>query len=220
MRFVPVRCKEARSKESASVRFDKLSSYIRRDELEERLLANLQTDLLQPAVVDFAVAECGRQLRSALANFSEEIVQLRQRKEKLEREIRDFSKAIAEGGHSKYLLDEISARERDVSTITDRLLSAAPDSVESHIDEIRAFVMKEIADLRALLNHDVMLAKAEIRRHVREIRCRLQATEKTGITSRKARGTCSAAIRGWSKSASRLTGAFGWLRGHAMYRTR
>jgi hypothetical protein len=49
---------------------------------------------------------------------------MRQRKEKLEREIRNFSQAIAEAGHSKYLLEEISAREREIGTITDRLLSA------------------------------------------------------------------------------------------------
>jgi site-specific DNA recombinase len=155
------------------------SLYIRRDELEERLLANLQSDLLKPAVVDFAIAECGRQLRSALANFSDEVVQLRQRKAKLEREIGNFSEAIAEAGHSKYLLEEISAREREVGAIADRLLSAAPDSVESRIEGIRAFVTKEIADLRVLLNHDAMRAKTEIQRHVTEIRM-LPANDRKG----------------------------------------
>ena len=145
------------------------SLYIRRDVLEERLLDNLQRDLLQPKAVEFAIEEFGRQLRSALTNFSAEIIQMREQKQKLEREIRNFSQAIAQGGHSKYLVEEIAVREREVDKITERLLSDGPSSVESHIEGIRTFVVKEISDLRTLLNHDVALAKKELRRHVAEI---------------------------------------------------
>ena len=144
--------------------------YIRRDELEERLLGNLQRDLLQPKAVEFAVKEFGRQLRSALADFSAEIVQMRHQKEKLEREIRNFSQAIAQGGPSKHLLEEISVRERQIDAITERLLSDGPSSVESHVEVVRAFVAKEISSVLTLLNHDVVLAKKELRRHITQIR--------------------------------------------------
>ena len=45
--------------------------YIRRDVLEERLLGRLQSELLQPEVIDYAVSEFGRQLRTALATLSD-----------------------------------------------------------------------------------------------------------------------------------------------------
>jgi hypothetical protein len=49
-----------------------------------------------------------QQLRAALSGVSGEITQMRQRKEKLEREIRNFTQAIADGGHSKYILDDLT----------------------------------------------------------------------------------------------------------------
>lgn len=144
--------------------------YIRRDNLEERLLSNLQRELLQPKAIEFAIEEFGRQLRSSLLDISAEITQMRQQKQKLEREIRNFTQAIAQGAHSKYLVEEISVREREIDTITERLLSDGPGSVELHIEGIRTFVVKEISDLRTLLNHDSALAKKELRRHVTQIR--------------------------------------------------
>jgi CheY-like chemotaxis protein len=95
---------------------------------------------------------------------------IRQRKEKLEREIRNFSHAIAEHGHSAYLFQEIATREAEISSITQRLLSGSKDSLETHLDEMRRFVENGIADLRGLLNRDPALAKPERQKHLSEIR--------------------------------------------------
>jgi len=54
--------------------------YIRHDELEERLLGKLRTELLQPEAIEFAVESFGRQLRSSLANVSNELTEMRSRK--------------------------------------------------------------------------------------------------------------------------------------------
>jgi hypothetical protein len=81
--------------------------------LEERLLGKLKTELLQPEVVDMAIESFGRQLRSSLANVSNELTEMRARKEKLEPEIRNFTHAIAENGHSKYILEDRSSGEGD-----------------------------------------------------------------------------------------------------------
>jgi hypothetical protein len=144
--------------------------YIRRDELEERLLGNLQTELLQPEAIDFAIAEFGRQLVSSLANISGELVQMRQRKEKLEGEIQKFMGAIAEHGHSKAMLEQIAIRENEVAAITNRLLASTPDSIQTQVEEVRLFVEEGISNLRNLLNEKAPLAKAELHRHLGEIR--------------------------------------------------
>jgi site-specific DNA recombinase len=144
--------------------------YIRRDELEERLLRNLQSEVIQPEAVELAISEFGRELSVSLKNISGELAQMRQRKEKLEAEIQNFMAAIAESGHSKYILEQIAIREKEISAITDRLLAASPDSMATRLNEIRSFVTKGIYNLRELLNERAPLAKAELRRHLTEIR--------------------------------------------------
>jgi site-specific DNA recombinase len=144
--------------------------YIRRDELEERLLRKLQGELLRKEVVDYALDEFRRQARVSLSSLSREVSQMRQRKEKLEREIRNLSNAIAEHGHSGYLFEQITARETEIFSITQRQLSASNDSLEAHLDEMRLFVENGIADLSGLLNWDPALAKPELQKHLSEIR--------------------------------------------------
>ncbi len=114
--------------------------------------------------------EFGRQLSASLDGVSGELTQMRQRKEKLEREIRNFTQAIAEHGHSKYILEEIATREKEISAITDRLFSASADSIEGHLGKVRQLVDEGIADLRTLLNENNAAVKAEMQRHLKEVR--------------------------------------------------
>jgi site-specific DNA recombinase len=144
--------------------------YIRRDELEEELLRNLHIEILQPEAIELAIAEFGRQLSSSLASISGELVQMRQQKEKLEGEIQNFMAAIAEHGHSKYILGEIATREKEVAAITDRLLAGTPASIQAQVEEVRLQVEEGISNLRNLLNHKAPLAKSELHRHVDEVR--------------------------------------------------
>jgi site-specific DNA recombinase len=144
--------------------------YIRRDVLEEQLLGHLQRELLKPEVIDYAVAEFGRQLRAALSGVSNDLAGLRRRKAELEKEIQRFSDGIACGGPLDTLVQEIAAREKELKAITNRLLSASAASIEGRLREIRQFVEKGISDLRTLLNRDTVLAKAELQRHLSVIR--------------------------------------------------
>jgi 16S rRNA C1402 N4-methylase RsmH len=101
-----------------------------------------------------------------LESLSGDIAHFRSRKQKLEGEIRNFANAIAEGGHSKYILDEIAVREREIGAITDRLLTSSSESLEGRITEMQTFVKKEIENLADLLNANSPLAKQEIHRHL------------------------------------------------------
>ena len=144
--------------------------YIRRDVLEERLLSRLQIELLQPEVIDYAIAEFGKQLRTALSSMSSEIAGVRKRKEQLEVEIRRLTDAIACGDPLDSLVSEIARRESELKAITKRLLSASTTSVDGRLQEIRQFVTRGIVDLRGLLGRDAALAKSELQRHLSEIR--------------------------------------------------
>jgi hypothetical protein len=133
--------------------------YIRQDELEERLLGKLRTELLQPEVVDLAIESFGRQLRSSLASVSNELTEMQSRKERLEREIRNFTHAIAENGHSKYILEEIVVREKEISRITDRLLSSIRNSIQSQIEEVRRLVQDGIQNLQQIFSEESPAAR-------------------------------------------------------------
>jgi len=133
-------------------------------------LSRLRGELLEPDSINRAIEQFGRQLRSSLAGVSDELTQMRVRKEKLEREIRNYTAAIGESGHSKYILEEIAVREKEISAITDRLLSAAPDSIQTKIDEMARFVGEGIDRVSEALNENSPLAKQELHSHLSAIR--------------------------------------------------
>ena len=76
----------------------------------------------------------------------------------------------AQTGPSPFLIEAINDRERQLRDITERLLSAGPGSVESHLAGIREFVTKRLSDLQELLSGETTLAKTELKKHVEEIR--------------------------------------------------
>ncbi len=136
------------------------------EEVESQLLSNLANDLLQPDRINFSIEEFGRQLRSSLGNLSDELSEMRHRKERLEREIRNFTNAIAENGHSKYIVEEIAVREREIASITDRLLASSPDSMEARIEDLKHFVEDGVSNLGKLLRENAPLAKQELHSHL------------------------------------------------------
>jgi site-specific DNA recombinase len=144
--------------------------YIRVDVLEERLLGRLQSELLRPEVVDYAIGQFGRQLRTALASLSGDFGDLREQKKRIESEIKRFTDAIALGGPLDSLVQELAKRERERNAITNRLLSTTENSLDRRLQEIRQFVTSGISDLRSLLGRDAVLAKAELHSHLSEIR--------------------------------------------------
>jgi site-specific DNA recombinase len=144
--------------------------YIRRDHLEERLLGRLQNELLRPEVVDYTVNEFGRQLRQALDNLGGDIARMRRRKTELETELRRYADAIGKGGNIPVLIEQMTVRQAELNSITDRLLASSPNSLEARLKDIREFVEQGLKNLRQLLNRNAILAKAELRKHLGEVR--------------------------------------------------
>ena len=150
----------------------------RHDWLEDRLLRDLQREVTTPQVVDYAVEEFRRQLNEALNDLSGKLSQMQARKAQLEAELQRLTDAIAEQGHSAFLLKAISDRESELQEITERLLSEKQGSIEQDIGEVRRFVSERLSNLRNLLFKDVALARAELSKHVTEIRMEPNLTER------------------------------------------
>ena len=142
----------------------------RQDWLEKRLLDELQMQVLKPDAIEYAISKLGQQLRAALETLSGELGEMRERKQKLEAELRKLAETAAQTGPSAFLVEAISARERQLRDITERLLSREPGSIEDHLASIRQFVTERLTNLQGLLGGEITLARAELRKHVGEIR--------------------------------------------------
>ena len=71
-------------------------------------------------------------------------------------------------GHSP--LEEIAVREKEISGITDRLLSSTPDSIEAQIGEVRRLVEEGIQNLQGLSKLESSAAKEELHSHLSAVR--------------------------------------------------
>jgi hypothetical protein len=105
---------------------------------------------------------------------------MRQRAEELRREIKKGVEKLFDCDHNPSLVEAINTRQRELEEITRQLLSAEPDSISAEIGRIREFVSGQLGDMRQLLKVDVQKAKAELEKHVSEIRMMPQIEGKKG----------------------------------------
>jgi site-specific DNA recombinase len=141
---------------------------MRQEHLEQRLLKDLQQAVLQPEVVDYILQEFERQLEAELANASQNSERTQERKKELEEQLRRLTAAVAEGGHSAFLLNAIAERERALADL-ERLSAAGEDGFTQDSEERRRFALEQLAALPELLSSDVPRARAELARHVTQI---------------------------------------------------
>ena len=150
----------------------------RQERLEASLLEGLQKAVLQPEAVDYVLDQFEKELGNQLKAVSGQADSLRNRKVELEGELRRLAAAVAEGGHSTFLLEAIAERDRELRSLTERLVSGQPGSVQSSMENLRKFVHARLVNVRKLLYADVPQARAELARHVDSIA--LRPTEANG----------------------------------------
>jgi len=109
----------------------------RQEWIEQGLLRDLQARILNPEAIDFALQEFGRQLRSELGKLSGDLGRMRVRKAELETELRRYAEALGVGGNLPAIIEAMEVRQAELDSITERLLSIRPDSIESRITGLR-----------------------------------------------------------------------------------
>ena len=130
---------------------------VRRDWVEQRLLDDLQNQVLKREAIEYVLDEVGDHVKSAFASLSNQMTQMRERKQKLEGELRRLASTAAETSSSAFLVEAIYEREQQLRQITDQLLAGGADSVDAHLSGIRKFVTQRLGDLRSLLAGDLWL---------------------------------------------------------------
>ena len=149
--------------------------------LKQLLLSELQSAVLRPEAIDYAVQEFERQLQSSLAGLDNKIGRMRQRAEAIKEELENLVANLAVCRHAPALVEAINARQQELDEITRQILTTEPDSISAEIGRIRKFVTGQLGDIRQLLNVDVQKAKAELEKHVKEIRMVPQVEGKKGF---------------------------------------
>jgi site-specific DNA recombinase len=176
---------------------------LRQSELEPQLLSQLQKAVLQPEVIHYMLEQFEHQVKTAKIGRSKEEEQARRRKTELEGQLKRLASAVAEGGHSDSLLAAIGEREQELTKTNDSL--RADQRTARSSEELRRFATERLSILPGLLARDVLLARAELSRHVTSIT--MNPTETQGIR----RYTCQG---DWNLLGTLDSlGAFGWLRG-------
>jgi hypothetical protein len=94
---------------------------------------------------------------------------MRRRKKALEREVANLANVVAQGDFSLALRAALVDREREITEITGKLLSAQPNSLEGRLRDIRTYVHAEMRNLREILNSDVASVRAKLAKHIEKI---------------------------------------------------
>jgi len=88
------------------------------------------------------------------------------RKKKLETEIGNLAKIIAQDDFSPALRKALTDRENEVASITEKVLAAKPDSICQHINRMSVIARAKLKDLRTLLASGPIAARAGLLQHV------------------------------------------------------
>jgi hypothetical protein len=136
--------------------------------LEVGLLEKLQVEVLRPEVVEYILQRFEKQLIGAFDSMGGELERAGRRRLKLENEIRHLTQAIADGHYSPAIMADIAEREREIAEITNRLRESRPDG-RQQLRGIRKFVTSRLADLRGILDSDVLAARTEIAKHIHSV---------------------------------------------------
>jgi hypothetical protein len=107
---------------------------IRQDVIERSLFAELRTSVLKPEDIDYTLAEFIRRNRENSSKNSGKLAALIVRKQAVEQELSRLAEAVAQNGHSRFLLKAIAERERELDRIAGNLESAGP----GHLSGLRA----------------------------------------------------------------------------------
>jgi site-specific DNA recombinase len=150
---------------------------IRLEVIERNLFSRLQSEVLTDEAINHTVREFTRRNRDSAGRVAGEIGALMRRQREIEQELMRFAAAIAEAGHSRFLLDAIGERERELDLVA-RKIHAGRGAVEWHPGNVRDFVTAGLKDLMGLLKADTTRARAELAKYNSEIKLLPEVDEK------------------------------------------
>jgi site-specific DNA recombinase len=150
------------------------SVMIRKDRLEDQLLAELSDRLLQPAMVDYALQSFHEQLQRRLQEIRDQadsvangVLALQGKRQELKAKATNVTEAIAAIGHSPSLLAQLAAIETEIAKLDDRLTEMnQPRDIAVSLEDLREVLHERAAEIGALLRGDVEVARQALAKYV------------------------------------------------------
>ena len=156
--------------------------YQRRDALEKQLLEGLRDRLLDNSAIEDILSQVSQSISSTRLSQPEKVRGLEKAQIQVEAEMNNLADAIGRSGGSAFLLKTLQAKEADRDSIMASLARYSTRALSSvDPDWLRTRIRAELEDLGNLLNMDPPRAKAELSKHVTEIRMTPSQNEGKGF---------------------------------------
>jgi hypothetical protein len=94
---------------------------------------------------------------------------MERRKRELGKELKNLTRALAGGQLSPTIMAAIAEREREITEITERVVSSNENSIKTRVEVMTATANAKLKDLRGLLGGDTTVARAAMLKHVEKI---------------------------------------------------
>ena len=145
---------------------------IRQDRLEEQLITALEEQVLRTDVIDYALRRFDVELRRRWAEMQKAAPawdSLRKKHLELQTKAKRITAAIAEMGHSRSLLTELSSIESEINRVDQQIEASKPVDLDGVVSEAREFATTQLANLRGLLRNNALVAKPAILKHIKRL---------------------------------------------------
>jgi hypothetical protein len=175
------------------------------------MLSQLPENVLREEVVDYVLEKFESGLVKEMADMGSETERMQSCKSELEGELANLTHALARGQLSPTIMSAIAEREREISDITERVVSSSKDSIRTRVAAMRAAAKSKLKDLRALLGGDVAAARTALLNHVDRIHMQADGKVYTANGSWSFLGQRPTDGAGGGKWTERLPVRFDWL---------
>jgi site-specific DNA recombinase len=124
---------------------------VKRDVLENELLAKLQRDVLSEAAIDYVLEKLDQEIEKRFAALDATMEGLGRRKAELEAKVRNLCRVIEDGMDSPSVRAAITGHEKEIAEITSKSLGRSKGSVRPEVNGVRRFVRLSLGEIRELL---------------------------------------------------------------------
>jgi site-specific DNA recombinase len=145
---------------------------IRRDRLEEQLLAALEQRILNSQFIEYTLQRFQDELQKRLSEVQHHasgLDDLRRKRRQLQAKTERLADAIADAGHSQALLSKLSAVEAQIADVDRCIEAQKPTDLAVTVSEVRDFVYRNVMQLKELLRGDASSFKAVLARHIGQL---------------------------------------------------
>jgi site-specific DNA recombinase len=151
---------------------------IPKETIERNLFAEIQEKVLTADVVGYVIKQFTLKIREGRGRVAGEVSTAKARQRQIQDELMRLTNAIAETGHSRFVADAITEREREFDSLAAKIANAGRGTLETFPGNLRAFVTNGLKNLTRLLSGDTTRARAELAKYTTEIKMIPEADQK------------------------------------------